>query len=143
MQLDLSQLLVLVIDDNRFIRRVVHEILRGFNVGYIIEAENGDDALEKFKVVKPDIILCDWLMRPTSGIELLRQIRSSNTPISARTPVIMMTGQLDVSSVLEAREVGVDGYIAKPVTVDGVMTRLVDVIRSSAPLPMAPIRHAQ
>jgi len=134
MQLDLSQLLVLIVDDNRFIRRVVHEILRGFNVGYIIEAENGEDALEKFKVVKPDIILCDWLMRPMSGMDLLRSIRAGNTPLSARTPVIMMTGQLDVSSVLEAREVGVDGYIAKPVTVDGVMTRIVDVIRSTAPM---------
>lgn len=142
MQLDLSQLLVMVIDDNRFIRRVVNEILRGFKVGYIIEAENGADALEKFQVVKPDIILCDWLMRPMSGIELLREIRGSRTPISGRTPVIMMTGQLDVSSVLQAREVGVDGYIAKPVTVDGVMTRLVDVIRSSGPPPV-PMHHVQ
>ena len=92
--------------------------------------------------MKPDIILCDWLMRPMSGIELLREIRRSRTPITARTPVIMMTGQLDVSSVLEAREVGVDGYIAKPVTVEGLMTRLVDVIRSSAPMPAAAPNHA-
>lgn len=132
MQLDLSQLLVMIIDDNKFIRRLVHEILRGFNVGYIVEAENGADAMEKFKVAKPDIVFCDWLMRPTSGIELLREVRAGRTPIARNTPFVMMTGQLDVDSVLAARDLGVSGYLAKPVTVDGVMTRIVDIVGASA-----------
>ncbi|HLG85824.1 MAG TPA: response regulator [Alphaproteobacteria bacterium] len=132
MQLDLSQLLVMIIDDNRFIRRLVHEILRGFNVGFIVEAENGADAMEKFKVAKPDIVFCDWLMQPTTGLELLREVRAGRTALSSNTPVIMMTGQLDVDSVLAARDLGVSGYLAKPVTVDGVMTRIVDVVGASA-----------
>ena len=132
MQLDLSQLLVMIIDDNRFIRRLVHEILRGFNVGYVVEAENGADALEKFKVAKPDIVFCDWLMQPMTGLELLREVRAGRTPVSSNTPVIMMTGQLDVDSVLAARDLGVSGYLAKPVTVDGVMTRIVDVVGAAA-----------
>src|SRR5579871_1476388 len=104
MQLDLSQLLVMIIDDNRFIRRLVHEILRGFNVGYIVEAENGADAIDKFKVAKPDIVFCDWLMQPVSGLELLREVRAGRTPITSSTAFVMMTGQLDVTSVLAARD---------------------------------------
>src|SRR5579883_1128404 len=132
MQRDLSQLLVLIIDGERFIRRLVHAILRGFNVGFIVEAENGADAMEKFKVAKPDIVFCDWLMQPTTGLELLREVRAGRTALSSNTPVIMMTGQLDVDSVLAARDLGVSGYLAKPVTVDGVMTRIVDVVGASA-----------
>jgi CheY-like chemotaxis protein len=133
MQLDMSQLLVMIIDDNRFIRRLVHEILRGFNVGYIVEAENGADAIEKFKVAKPDLIFCDWLMQPMSGLELLREVRAGRTPLATQTPIIMMTGQLDVDSVLAARDLGVSAYLAKPVTVEGVMTRILDVVSTSAP----------
>ena len=133
MQLDMSQLLVMIVDDNRFIRRLVHEILRGFNVGYIVEAEHGADAIEKFKVAKPDIIFCDWLMQPMSGLELLREVRAGKTPLPTQTPLIMMTGQLDVDSVLAARDLGVSAYLAKPVTVEGVMTRILDVVGASAP----------
>ena len=136
MQLDMSRLLVMVIDDNKFIRRLVHEILRGFDVGYIVEAENGADAIEKFKLAKPDIVLCDWLMQPMTGLELLREVRAGRTALNPQTPIIMMTGQLDVSSVLKARSLGVSAYLAKPVTVDGVMTRIIDVIGASAPAPL-------
>lgn len=133
MRLDLSQVMVMVVDDNRFIRRIVHEILKSFNVGYILEAENGVDALEKLKLAKPDVIFCDWRMEPMSGMDLLREIRAGKTPVDAKTPVIMLTGQLDASHVIEARNVGVSGYLAKPVSPEGVMSRLVDVIRATAP----------
>src|ERR1700733_8652343 len=126
MRLDLSQLSVLVVDDNKFIRRIVREILRGFNVGFILEAEDGADALEKLKVSRPDIIICDWVMRPMTGMDFLREIRSGKTPIDADTPVLMMTGQLDAKHVLEARAVGVSGYLAKPISAQGMMTRLID-----------------
>ena len=132
MRLDLSEMSVMVVDDNKFIRLLVVEILRGFNVGYVTEAENGQDALDKLDSAHPDLVLCDWLMQPITGLEFLKQVRDGKTALDRSTPVVMMTGQLDATSVLKARSVGVSGYIAKPVTVDGVMNRLVDVIRQSS-----------
>jgi DNA-binding NarL/FixJ family response regulator len=46
----------------------------------------------------------------------------------------MMTGQLEASHVLEARAAGVTGYVAKPVTVQGMMAHLVDIINAVAPV---------
>ena len=132
MQLDLSQIAIMVVDDNKFIRRIVCEILKGFNVGKVVEAEDGSDALRQLEEAQPDIIICDWVMRPMSGMEFLRTIRSGNAALDPQTPVLMMTGQLDAKHVLEGREVGVSGYLSKPVSVQGMMTRLVDIIRASA-----------
>ena len=73
-------------------------------------------------------------MAPLTGIDFLRKIRAGETPINRQTPVLMLTGQLDASHVLEARDVGVSGYLAKPVTVGGIMTRLIDVVRSTGPV---------
>lgn len=132
MELDLSNLLVAVIDDNRTMRHIVSSILRKCNVGCVIEAENGADALEQFELVQPDIIFCDWLMQPVTGIEFLRKVRAGEGKIASDTPIIMMTSQVEAASVLEAKRAGVTSYLAKPVTVGAIMARLVAVLGSSA-----------
>ncbi len=128
MELDLSDLLVAVIDDNRTMRHIVSTILHKCNVGCVIEAENGADALEQFELVRPDVIFCDWVMQPISGIEFLRKVRAGEAKIDSDTPVIMMTSQVEASQVLEAKRAGVSGYLAKPVTVGGIMARLLAVL---------------
>lgn len=128
MELDLSGLLVAVIDDNRTMRHIVGSILRKTNVGCVIEAENGADALEQFELVQPDVIFCDWVMKPISGIEFLRKVRAGEAKIDPNTPVIMMTSQVEQAQVLEAKKAGVSGYLAKPVTVGAIMARLLAVL---------------
>ena len=123
--MDLSHLLVVVIDDNRTTRHIVSGILQKFKVGHIFEAENGADALEQITAVAPDIIFCDWLMQPVNGIEFVRRVRAGATTISRDTPIIMMTSQVEASQVLEAKEAGVSGYLAKPLTAGRVVAQLV------------------
>ena len=117
-----------VVDDNRTMRHIVGTILRKCNVGCVVEAENGADALEQFELVQPDIIFCDWVMKPISGIEFLRKVRAGEAKIDSNTPVIMMTSQVEAGQVLEAKRAGVSGYLAKPVTVGGIMARLLAVL---------------
>lgn len=117
-----------VIDDNRTMRHIVGTILRKCNVGCVVEAENGAEALEQFELVQPDVIFCDWVMKPISGIEFLHKVRAGEAKIDSNTPVIMMTSQVEAGQVLEAKRAGVSGYLAKPVTVGGIMARLLAVL---------------
>lgn len=69
---------VLLVDDNRVMRRAVRKALlaSGLPDLNVEEVDNGCDALAKLDQVEPDLILCDWRMPEMNGIELLRELRS-------------------------------------------------------------------
>ena len=71
--------------------------------------------------------MCDWEMKPMSGLDLVRQIRSDPTGPHAFLPIIMVTAQSSADRVTMARDAGVTEFLAKPVTVRGICARLVDV----------------
>jgi two-component system chemotaxis response regulator CheY len=129
---DFSELLIAVIDDNRFMRHVVAEILRKLEVGCVIEAENATAAFDRLAMVQADVIFCDWVMRPLTGIEFLRKVRAGETRIDRDTPIIMMTSQIEAAQVLEARAAGISGYIAKPITLKAVTNQLTAVVAGLA-----------
>src|SRR5579864_6719916 len=62
--IDLSQLDLLVIDDNRFIRQLLTEILRSFGANTIRESDCSEDAFRQMDRKVPDLIFCDWMMNP-------------------------------------------------------------------------------
>ncbi len=95
-KVDLSELDILLIDDNKFIRLLLGDVLRSFGVGTVREASSADQALEKIHQHRPDIILCDWMMDPPDGLALLRKIRSVDG--AQRVPVIMITGHATLRS---------------------------------------------
>jgi len=130
--LDLSNLMFAVIDDSKMMRHIVSSILHKCNAGCILEAENGAEALAQFELVQPNIIFCDWVMQPISGIEFLRTIRSGESKIDPQTPIIMMTSQVEMPFIIEAKEAGVTGYLAKPVSMSGVIARLTAVLNGGA-----------
>ena len=87
---------LLLVDDSKTMRLLVHRAIRqaGYRSLTVCEAENGADALEKLKSVKPRLILSDWNMPEMSGIDFLRQLREQNnlTPfgfISDQSPPTM------------------------------------------------------
>ena len=133
MRIDLSQLLILVIDDNKFIRRLLGEILRNFNVRYVIEAEDGADALEKLKLARPDIIFCDWVMTGMTGLEFTEKIRCASDSPNPFVPIIMLTGHTSIERVNAARDAGVNEFLAKPVSSKAILSRLIAVIEHPRP----------
>jgi CheY-like chemotaxis protein len=128
-KVDLSQLDVLLIDDNKFIRLLLGDVLRSFGVGTVREASSADQALLKINQRRPDIILCDWMMAPLDGIALLRKIRSAGT--AQRVPVIMITGHATSDHVSEALGEGADSYIVKPFRPATLVEHLLKVICAS------------
>jgi two-component system chemotaxis response regulator CheY len=118
---------VLLVDDNHHMRVMLSEILRALGVRTILEANDGTEALQMLRTQRVDIIMTDLAMAPLDGIDFVRLLRKS-TGASQTTPVIMITGHSTAAKVNEARNAGVDEFLAKPVTARGVLDRVGLVI---------------
>ena len=100
---------VLVIDDQPGIRRLLAEVLQ--EEGYaVLEAANGYDGLQKARDGRPGLILMDMKMPGMDGIETLRELKR----LGIGEKVIMMTAYGELDLVNEAKEIGATDYITKP-----------------------------
>jgi CheY-like chemotaxis protein len=128
-----DRLRVLVVDDNAHMRKLVVAILQAFGVVHIHEAENGDRAWTVLRESNPDVVVLDWVMDGMSGIDLIQMIRTNPGSPNPFVPVIMLTGHTSLDHVRQARDAGINEFIAKPVSVKTMMSRLVAVIESPRP----------
>ena len=101
----------LVVDDSSVIRKVARRVLEELNFE-ILEAENGQKALDQCKVEMPEAILLDWNMLVMDGLEFLIQLRS--TANGEKPKVIFCTTENDISHIAQAVQAGADEYIMKP-----------------------------
>ncbi len=81
----------------------------------------------------PDVILLDWMMEGMSGIDFAKMARASVASPDPYVPIIMLTGNTSVDSVQQARDAGINEFLAKPVSVKAIMTRLTSVIEHPRP----------
>jgi len=103
---------VLVVDDSETVRQVLQLTLS--NAGFdVIEAEDGDDALEKL-VSSPavDMLITDLNMPNMDGLELIRKIRDDGK--HRFTPIVMLTTESSEEKKRAGREAGASGWIVKP-----------------------------
>ncbi len=106
-----------VIDDSKVMRRMVMNNLKQAELAEFsfIEAENGEDALEKLERNKPDIFFVDWNMPKMSGIDLIQKLRTLQD--YKEHPIIMVTSEKGMDKVMQAiDEAEADEYICKPFT---------------------------
>ena len=128
-----DRLRVLVVDDNAHMRKLVTTILQAFGISLIAEAESADRAWQSLRASNPDVIVLDWVMEGMSGVELVRSIRATPQAPNPFVPVIMLSGHTSLEHVRQARDAGVNEFIAKPVSVRTMMSRLVAVIENPRP----------
>ena len=128
-----DRLKVLVVDDNVHMRKLVTTILQAFGVIQITEVDNGERAWASLRESNPDVVVLDWVMEGMSGLELIRMIRTNPQAPNPFVPVIMLTGHTSLDHVRQARDAGVNEFIAKPVSVKTMMSRLVAVIEHPRP----------
>jgi two-component system KDP operon response regulator KdpE len=123
---------VLIVDDEPQIRRVLLTILT--SQGYsVIEAKTGDEALEKIRTERPDLILLDVNMPGRSGIETCREIRDAGD-----IPVIMLTVRNAERDKVQALDAGANDYVVKPFGADELLARVRATLRRSAPTGSLP-----
>ena len=117
---------VLVVDDFSTMRKIVKNNLKGMGFNNIIEAENGQKALEELKKESVGLIISDWNMPVMTGIELLKAVRGDAGLKSI--PFIMVTAEGQKDNVMEAAKAGVRNYVVKPFTPDTFSEKLQKVL---------------
>jgi len=106
------QPLVLVVDDDLFIRRMLQNLLN--EQGYqVVEAQDGIQAIEAFKVQKPNLILLDAAMPTMDGFSACSELKQLD--VNNEVPVMMITSLDDESSIDKAFKAGAVEYITKPI----------------------------
>ena len=101
----------LVVDDSRVVRKIARQILEALNF-QIVEAEDGEKALEVCKRGLPDAILLDWNMPVMDGFEFLGHLR--RMPGGDAPKVVFCTTENDVDHISRALGAGANEYIMKP-----------------------------
>lgn len=102
---------VLVIDDDPDVCEILSLRLESF--GYqMISARDGQEGIQKAKVLKPDVIFLDYAMPGQTGFDVLRQLKASGDSDLKKIPVVMLTGQEEHEKM--CLEAGAVGYITKP-----------------------------
>lgn len=124
---------VLIVDDAMFMRNMIAEIFNGKKYkeeDYLVvaEAENGIEAVEKYKEHNPDIVTMDIVMPEMTGIEALKEIMGMDSDAN----VIMCSALGQDSLVMEALDAGAKDFIVKPFQPEKVLdvvTRILDETR--------------
>ena len=102
-----------LVDDTEYIRFILKKMLKSskiFEAEIIGEAEDGREAIEKLKLLKPDIVTLDITMPIMNGLEAVKEIKKNSPEIK----VLMVTVLGDKDKVLRAIQNGADGYMLKP-----------------------------
>ena len=121
----------MVVDDDFALRLPMKLTLENANFP-VIEAENGQQAIDTFKSHKPDLILLDVVMPGMSGFETCQKIR--NLPGGRHLPIIMVTSLEDVKTIDSAFQVGATDFIAKPINLNILAHRTRYWLRSGTML---------
>ncbi len=121
-----KDLTVLIVDDFLTMRRIVRKILRDLDFEDIIEAEDGSAALDVLKRTKVDLIVSDWNMPRMTGLELLKEVRSTDG--IKDTPFLMVTAEAQKENIVEAVKARVSNYIVKPFTAATLEEKLVKIL---------------
>jgi two-component system NarL family response regulator len=100
---------VVIADDHAAYRRGLHRALRAGDIDVVAEAADGQEALDRVKELRPDVVLMDVRMPRLNGIEAARRIRSSLPGVR----IVMLTVSEDEDDLFEAIKAGADGYLLK------------------------------
>ncbi|WP_312459174.1 MULTISPECIES: response regulator [Proteiniclasticum] len=115
---------IMIVDDAIFMRMKLKDILEKNGYEVVAEAQNGADAIEKFRAERPDIVTMDITMPEMDGIEALKGIKR----IDPSAKVIMCSAMGQQAMVMEAIQSGALDFIVKPFETD----RVIDSIQKAS-----------
>lgn len=122
--IELAGMSVLVIDDEPSTSEMLSGMLQELGINDIRRARDGRHGLDLLRGFTPDFIICDILMDGMGGIEFTKHVRTDPASANPFIPIVMLTGEARIEMVREARDAGANGFLAKPISVDVLNTRL-------------------
>ncbi len=126
----MKSICVLLVDDSAVMRKMIERNLReaGLQIGEVLEAGDGWEALALAKQKPPDLILCDINMPTMDGLEFLRTLRASEA--AQHVPVVMITTEGSEARMAEAEAAGAKGYIRKPFTAGQIKAQILPLVEA-------------
>ncbi|MFC3283922.1 phosphate regulon transcriptional regulator PhoB [Litchfieldella rifensis] len=121
---------VLIVDDEASIREMIAVALEMADYR-VLEADSAQTAHAMVVDHQPDLLLLDWMMPGTSGIELARRLKREET--TAELPIILLTAKSEEDNKILGLEAGADDYITKPFSPRELVARLKAVLRRTTP----------
>jgi len=121
---------ILIVEDEEAIATLLEYNLTMEGYGVTI-ARDGEEALMNIEEAHPDLIILDWMLPKTSGIELCRRLRSK--PDTQNIPVIMLTARSEENDRIRGLETGADDYLTKPFSTSELIARTRAILRRVRP----------
>ena len=116
---------ILVIDDDDGIRSLVKKYLNE-NHYLVTTADNAEDALEKVKIIKFDLLILDIMMPGKSGLDFIKENKKK-----LKTPIILLTAKGEANDRIEGLEIGADDYLPKPFEPKELLLRIQNIIEKT------------
>lgn len=118
----------LIVDDDKFSRTFIKTALYQIGVKNTKEANNSQEALELLNDFKIDIILLDQQMPEKSGLEFAKELKSGMLVRAKDVPIIMITVDTKEQTVLNAKSLGIQEYLVKPISPQALKKRICSAI---------------
>jgi DNA-binding response OmpR family regulator len=120
----LKELKILFVEDEINISKLLKDALADYFFSFTI-ANNGEEGLEKYKKINPDIIITDIMMPKLDGLEMTKMIREQNETI----PIIVLSAFSDKEKLLKAIDIGITKYFIKPFDPEEVLEYLCAIAK--------------
>jgi two-component system, chemotaxis family, chemotaxis protein CheY len=126
----LSDLKVLVVEDNQFMRTLLVDSLDAMGIGSVTIAHSGKRALDLMAHGSFDLIITDLEMENGTGLELIEAIRNGRNVEDPLVPVIVLTANTTRDMITSARDSGATEFLAKPVSAKALYRRISAIIEA-------------
>lgn len=119
---------ILIVDDSLPMRSVIKRTLKaaGYGNADILEAANGQEAIDLLKNSWVDIIMTDYNMPVMNGLELIKTIKNDN--VSKDIPIVVISTEGNESKIKEFMDCGAAGYITKPFTGEAIRDLIINIL---------------
>ena len=107
---------------------VIRQTLKEMGCLRIKEALNVNETWAGVVISQPDIIIGDWELQPSNGLEFTRKIRRHPKSLKPIVPIIRMTGHSKLDRVIEAKDSRINEYVIKPLSAKSLIVRIQSVI---------------
>ena len=117
---------ILLVDDSLAMRRIQKNVLLSLGFNDVIEAADGQEAMQKLKENNCELILSDWNMPVMDGLTFLKTVKADRN--FKAIPVIMVTSESGKAQIIEAIKNGAANYVVKPFTKEIIQQKIQTVI---------------
>ena len=124
---------VLVVDDNAQMRLLIRSMLRAIGVFHCREARDVEEGISALRTFGADLVLCDLAMKPKDGLDFARYVRRAEDSPNPFVSIIMMTCHSQLTQVELARDIGVNSFLAKPISARSLIEHILNAINDSRP----------